>query len=58
MGISHQLIREAEATERLAQLVSYGPDKQRLLRMAEDLRRRAEAAGLREVRSWRPAGDR
>jgi hypothetical protein len=57
MGMSHQLMREAEATERLAQMVSYGPDKARLLRMAEDLRRRAEAAGLRESRSWRPADD-
>jgi len=47
-------MREAEATERLAELVSYGPDKARLLSIAEDLRRRAEAAGAREARSWRP----
>ncbi|HEV2531964.1 hypothetical protein [Phenylobacterium sp.] len=54
MGTSYQLMREAEATEQLARLVSYAPDKQRLLRLAEDLRRRAEAAGAREARSWRP----
>ena len=57
MGTSHQLMREAEATERLAGLVSYGPDKARLLRIAEDLRLRAEAAGVREARSWRPLGE-
>jgi len=54
MGTSHQLMQEAEATEQLARMVSYGPDKARLLRIAEDLRRRAEAASLREARSWRP----
>jgi hypothetical protein len=54
MRTSEDLLREAESTERLAGLVSYGADKQRLLEMAADLRRRAEEAGLRERRSWKP----
>ena len=38
-----QLLREAEEAERLAALVSYGPDKARLTRRAEELRRQAQA---------------
>jgi hypothetical protein len=56
MRTSEDLLHEAESTERLASLVSYGADKQRLLQMAADLRRRAEEAGLRERRSWK-SGD-
>jgi aryl carrier-like protein len=54
MRTSEDLLKEAESTERLASLVSYGADKQRLLQIAADLRRRAEEAGLRERRSWKP----
>ena len=43
---------EAAAAERLAAVVSYGPDKARLLAQAESLRREACVA---EARSWKPA---
>jgi hypothetical protein len=48
-----QLINEAAAAERLAAVVSYGPDKAKLLAQAESLRREACVA---EARSWKPAG--
>lgn len=54
MQSADQLRREAEATERLAALVSYRPDKERLLKVACDLRERAERAQAREERSWKP----
>lgn len=43
MANRDEMIREAEAAERLAELVSYRPDKERLLRQAADLRARAAA---------------
>lgn len=44
MKSREELIQEAEEAERLAALVSYRPDKQRLLAKAAELRRAAEAA--------------
>jgi hypothetical protein len=44
-----QLLREAEAAEQLAKMISFHPDKQRLLDLAARLRH--EAATL-EDRSW------
>ncbi|CAN7363720.1 hypothetical protein LJR225_002213 [Phenylobacterium sp. LjRoot225] len=44
-----QLIREAEAAEQLAKMISFHPDKERLLGLAARLR--DEAATI-EVRSW------
>jgi hypothetical protein len=37
------LLTEAEAMERLAAVVSYAPDKARLLQRAAELRQRAQA---------------
>jgi len=42
-----QLLSEATAAERLAAVVSYGPDKERLLAQAEKLRDLARAAEAR-----------
>lgn len=42
---------EALAAERLAAVVSYGPDKTKLMAQARQLREEARAA---EARSWRP----
>lgn len=39
-----ELLAEAEETERMAALVSYRPDKQRLQAAAAELRRQAETA--------------
>jgi hypothetical protein len=50
-----QLLGEAAAAERLAAVVSYGPDKARLLAQAEKLRDLARAA---ERRSFAPADER
>ncbi|HEX6860429.1 MAG TPA: hypothetical protein VF138_09575 [Caulobacteraceae bacterium] len=50
--MDEQLIDEAEAVERLAKVVSYGPDKARLMALAASLRERAEAP--KEARSWAP----
>jgi hypothetical protein len=47
-----QLREEADAAECLARLVSYGPDKQRLLETAQRLRNEAKVA--QEKRSWGP----
>ena len=48
-----ELLRRAREAEELAAVVSYGPDKDRLLRQAEDLRRQAERGdpGPREHRA-------
>jgi hypothetical protein len=46
-----QMLNEALAAERLATVVSYGPDKARLLAQAERLRTEARAA---EARSFSP----
>lgn len=54
MQSAEQLRREADATERMAAIVSYRPDKERLLRVAFDLRQRAELVQAREARSWKP----
>jgi hypothetical protein len=43
------MLSEALAAERLAAVVSYGPDKARLLAQAERLKAEAQAA---EARSW------
>lgn len=51
-GVEH-LLKQAEAAERLAEVVSYGPDKQRLRAQAEALRNQARAAA-EEPRSFRP----
>ena len=48
-----QMLTEALAAERLAAVVSYGPDKARLLAQAERLKTEAKAA---EARSWAPKG--
>jgi hypothetical protein len=45
------MLSEALAAERLAGVVSYGPDKARLLAQAERLKAEAQAA---EARSWAP----
>jgi hypothetical protein len=50
MKSREELIEEAEEAERLAALVSYRPDKQRLLEKAAELRRQAEAAPSRPKR--------
>ncbi|HEY8574410.1 hypothetical protein [Phenylobacterium sp.] len=50
MKSQQELIAEAEEAERLAAVVSYRPDKERLLQKAAELRRKAEQAP--------PAGDR
>jgi hypothetical protein len=47
-----QLIREAEAAEELARMISFRPDKERLLGLAASLR--SEAATI-EDRSWTEA---
>lgn len=47
MKSREELIEEAEEAERLAALVSYRPDKQRLLKRAAELRRQAEDAPSR-----------
>jgi hypothetical protein len=47
MKSREELIAEAEEAERLAALVSYRPDKQRLLAKAAELRRQAETAPSR-----------
>jgi hypothetical protein len=47
------LLSEALAAERLAAVVSFGPDKARLLEQAERLKAEARAA---EQRSWAPKG--
>jgi hypothetical protein len=49
------LLSEALAAERLAALVSFGPDKARLMEQADRLRAEARAA---ERRSWAPKGAR
>jgi|KBSSwiStaDraftv2_1062776.scaffolds.fasta_scaffold48159_3 hypothetical protein len=50
------MLREADTAERLADLVSYEPDKRRLREQAKHLRRKAE--DLRESRSWFSAHER
>lgn len=52
--MERELLEEAEAIEQLARIVSYGPDKTRLMAQAKVLRDRAHAAG--EERSWAPRG--
>ncbi len=47
MKSREQLLAEAEEAERLAALVSYRPDKERLLKRAAELRRQAEKASPR-----------
>jgi hypothetical protein len=42
MRSSAELLNDAEATERLASLVSYRPDKERLLTQAARLRHEAD----------------
>lgn len=49
MNRPEDLIKEAEEAERLAAMVSYAPDKKRLMARAQELRRQAEA--LRRSRS-------
>ena len=51
--MERELLEEAEAIEHLARLVSYGPDKARLMAQAQMLRTRAQSLG--EERSWAPA---
>jgi hypothetical protein len=48
------LLREAEEAERLASVVSYRRDKERLLEKAAELRRQAEEAGTRPPSPSRP----
>lgn len=48
-----QMIRDAEAAECLAQIVSYSKDKERLLAQAARLRQ--EAKRLEEERTWKPS---
>lgn len=48
-----ELLKEAAATEQMARLVSYRPDKQWLEAKAAELRRQAERI---EARSWNPSG--
>ncbi len=48
MAAEDDLIREAEEAERLASLVSYRADKERLLRQAASLRARAAALRRRD----------
>ena len=50
-----QMLSEAAAAERLAALVSYRPDKIRLLAQAQQLREEAKVA---EARSFAPKGPR
>jgi hypothetical protein len=50
MRSATQMLSEAAAAERLAAVVSYGPDKARLLAQAATLREQASAV---EERSWR-----
>jgi hypothetical protein len=53
-----ELLSQAEETERLARMVSYGPDKRALLEQAERLRERARQID-REARTWsKPSGPR
>lgn len=47
-----RLRQEAEATERLARVVSYAPDRERLAARAGELRREADALAQRERRTW------
>lgn len=54
--MERELVEEAEAIERLARIVSYGPDKTRLMAQAQLLRQRAQALG--ENRSWAPRAGR
>ena len=51
--MERELLEEAEAIEQLARIVSYGPDKTRLMAQAELLRTRAHTLG--EERSWAPS---
>lgn len=46
------MLKDADAAERLADLVSYAPDKRRLRKHAEELRRKAER--MDEARTWSP----
>jgi hypothetical protein len=55
MRSADQMISEALAAERLAAMVSYGPDKARLLAQAERLKAEARAA---EERSFAPRSKR
>ena len=50
-----QMLSEARAAERLAAMVSYGPDKARLMAQAERLKAEAQVA---EARSFAPRGAR
>ena len=43
LGTAERLRREAEAMDRLARIVSYGPDKVRLSGQAEKFREQARA---------------
>ena len=54
MGSAEQWLREAEAVDRLADLVSFAPDKRRMRAQAEALRARAAAE---EARSFQPPSD-
>jgi hypothetical protein len=48
----------AEEAERLAEIVSYGRDKERLLAQAGDLRRTADAMEARQAPPAQPAAPR
>ena len=56
MGLEEDLIKEAEAAEQLAAVVSYGPDKRRLQQQARELR--ARAAELEKAKQQRSRSDR
>ena len=47
MKTPEDLLQEAAEAERLAALVSYGPDKRRLARRAQELRKQAQGMGAR-----------
>lgn len=50
------MLKDADAAERLADLVSYEPDKRRLRQHADELRRKAQR--IDEGRTWaEPRGD-
>ena len=54
MKSPEDLLRDAEEAERLAALVSYAPDKRRLLEKAAELREQAKAAAEAPGKRTRP----
>jgi hypothetical protein len=53
MRTTDELIQEAAAARRLAQVVSFRPDKERLMAQAAELQRLAEDASRRPDRQTR-----